>query len=95
MSTHQRADQTSAGSLQATVVYLWLNKLTSFLTLLIFYRFMYHFTGVKQTNRLDKPEWFYTQILNWGKETHLFVGQTFQPSAVKAGKIDFNIRVNL
>uniref|UniRef100_A0A1B0FQ93 RAD50-interacting protein 1 n=1 Tax=Glossina morsitans morsitans TaxID=37546 RepID=A0A1B0FQ93_GLOMM len=55
--------------------------------------FMYHFTGVKQTNRLDKPEWFYTQILNWGKETHLFVGQTFQPSAVKAGKIDFNIRL--
>uniref|UniRef100_A0A1A9W381 RINT1-like protein n=1 Tax=Glossina brevipalpis TaxID=37001 RepID=A0A1A9W381_9MUSC len=56
-------------------------------------RFLYHFTGVKQTNRLDKPEWFYTQILNWGKETHLFVGQTFQPSAVKAGKIDFNIRL--
>ncbi|KAL9905861.1 RINT1-like protein [Glossina fuscipes] len=56
-------------------------------------RFLYHFTGVKQTNRLDKPEWFYTQILNWGKETHLFVGQTFQPAAVKAGKIDFNIRL--
>uniref|UniRef100_A0A1B0B173 RAD50-interacting protein 1 n=1 Tax=Glossina palpalis gambiensis TaxID=67801 RepID=A0A1B0B173_9MUSC len=55
--------------------------------------FLYHFTGVKQTNRLDKPEWFYTQILNWGKETHLFVGQTFQPAAVKAGKIDFNIRL--
>ncbi|KNC26286.1 RINT1-like protein [Lucilia cuprina] len=56
-------------------------------------RFMYHFTGVKQTNRLDKPEWFYTQILNWGKETHLFVGKTFQPAAVKAGKVDFNIRL--
>ncbi|KAM7356649.1 RAD50 interactor 1 [Cochliomyia hominivorax] len=56
-------------------------------------RFMYHFTGVKQTNRLDKPEWFYTQILNWGKETHLFVGKTFQPAAVKSGKIDFNIRL--
>lgn len=55
---------------------------------------MYHFTGIKQTNRFDKPEWFYTQILNWGKETHLFVGKTFQPSAVKAGKLDFNIRVS-
>ena len=56
---------------------------------------MYHFTGIKQTNRLDKPEWFFTQILNWGKESHLFVGKTFQTSAVKAGKLDFNIRVSL
>lgn len=56
---------------------------------------MYHFTGVRQTNRLDKPEWFFTQILNWGKETHLFVGKTFQTSAVKAGKLDFNIRVSV
>ncbi|XP_068149331.1 RINT1-like protein [Drosophila tropicalis] len=56
-------------------------------------RFMYHFTGARQTNRLDKPEWFYTQILNWGKETHLFVGQTFQMSATKAGKLDYNLRL--
>ncbi|XP_075161070.1 RAD50 interactor 1 [Haematobia irritans] len=57
------------------------------------HRFMYHFTGVRQTNRLDKPEWFFTQILNWGKDSHLFVGKTFQSSAVKAGKLDFNIRL--
>nr|XP_016924737.1 RINT1-like protein [Drosophila suzukii] len=56
-------------------------------------RFTFHFTGTRQTNRLDKPEWFYTQILNWGKETHLFVGKTFQPSAMKAGKLDYNLRL--
>ncbi|XP_034104363.1 RINT1-like protein [Drosophila albomicans] len=56
-------------------------------------RFMFHFTGTRQTNRLDKPEWFYTQILNWGKESHFFVGNTFQPSAMKAGKLDYNLRL--
>ncbi|EDW68739.1 RINT1-like protein [Drosophila virilis] len=56
-------------------------------------RFMFHFTGTRQTNRLDKPEWFYTQILNWGKETHFFVGKTFQPAAMKAGRLDYNLRL--
>ncbi|KAI8041585.1 hypothetical protein M5D96_005850 [Drosophila gunungcola] len=56
-------------------------------------RFTFHFTGARQTNRLDKPEWFYTQILNWGKETHFFVGKTFQPAAMKAGKLDYNLRL--
>ncbi|XP_005176930.1 RINT1-like protein isoform X2 [Musca domestica] len=70
-----------------------LSTVTKYLVAPYRQRFMYHFTGVKQTNRLDKPEWFYTQILNWGKETHLFVGKTFQTSAVKAGKLDFNIRL--
>ncbi|XP_067647799.1 RINT1-like protein isoform X4 [Eurosta solidaginis] len=58
-----------------------------------FARFQYHFTGIRQTNRLDKPEWFFTQVLNWGKEVHLFVGMTFQPAAVKAGKLNYNIRL--
>ncbi|XP_017466785.1 PREDICTED: RINT1-like protein isoform X2 [Rhagoletis zephyria] len=58
-----------------------------------FTRFQFHFTGVRQTNRLDKPEWFFTQILNWCKEIHLFVGRTFQPAAVKAGKLNYNIRL--
>ncbi|XP_037952607.1 RINT1-like protein [Teleopsis dalmanni] len=56
-------------------------------------RFTYHFTGTRQTNRLDKPEWFFTQILNWGKIAHLFVGKTFQQAAVNAGKVDLNIRL--
>ncbi|OON19577.1 RINT-1 / TIP-1 family protein, partial [Opisthorchis viverrini] len=28
-------------------------------------RFRYHFTGSRKTNRLDKPEWYMTQILQW------------------------------
>ncbi|XP_013109700.1 RINT1-like protein [Stomoxys calcitrans] len=70
-----------------------LSTVTTFLVAPYRQRFMYHFTGVRQTNRLDKPEWFFTQILNWGKESHLFVGKTFQTSAVKAGQLDFNIRL--
>ncbi|EDV95920.1 RINT1-like protein [Drosophila grimshawi] len=56
-------------------------------------RFMFHFMGTRQTNRLDKPEWFYTQIINWGKQTHFLVGKTFQPAAMKAGKLDYNLRL--
>ncbi|CAL8089517.1 unnamed protein product [Calicophoron daubneyi] len=28
-------------------------------------RFCYHFWGNKKTNRVDKPEWFMTQVLQW------------------------------
>ncbi|KAF5402350.1 RAD50-interacting protein 1 [Paragonimus heterotremus] len=28
-------------------------------------RFRYHFTGTRKTNRVDKPEWYMTQILQW------------------------------
>ncbi|XP_014094433.1 RINT1-like protein isoform X2 [Bactrocera oleae] len=56
-------------------------------------RFQFHFMGVRQTNRLDKPEWYFTQILNWSKEAHIFVGRTFQQSTIKAGIVDYNIRL--
>nr|XP_036216164.1 RINT1-like protein isoform X4 [Bactrocera oleae] len=58
-----------------------------------FARFQFHFMGVRQTNRLDKPEWYFTQILNWSKEAHIFVGRTFQQSTIKAGIVDYNIRL--
>lgn len=58
-------------------------------------RFFYHFTGSRQTNRLDKPEWYFTQILNWAKDNHLFVGKHFQPAAVRAGHVNYNVRVRL
>lgn len=56
-------------------------------------RFQYHFSGAKQTNRLDKPEWFYTQILSWAKENHTFVGGTFQMAANVSGHKDNNVRL--
>lgn len=55
---------------------------------------MYHFTGPRQTNRLDKPEWFYTQILNWARDNHIFVGTHIQPALNLAGHSDINIRVS-
>lgn len=59
------------------------------------YRFSYHFTGVRQTNRLDKPEWFFTQILTWAKENHAFVASHFQLAANRAGRSDLNVRVSI
>lgn len=56
-------------------------------------RFAFHFSGNKQTNRLDKPEWYFTQILSWAKENHVFVGQNFQTAASKAGVVNHNVRV--
>lgn len=61
--------------------------------LYIFNRFVYHFSGSKQTNRLDKPEWFFTQILSWAKDNHLFVGKTFQIAAHNSGCQELNVRV--
>jgi len=55
-------------------------------------RFAYHFSGTKETNRLDKPEWYMTQILNWANEKQEFVLRNFQPAALKAGT-DLNVRV--
>ncbi|XP_020288667.1 RAD50-interacting protein 1 isoform X2 [Pseudomyrmex gracilis] len=44
-------------------------------------RFIYHFTGAKLTNRQDKPEWFFTQILTWIKDHIQWVQKNIQPVA--------------
>ncbi|KAI0935935.1 hypothetical protein AcW1_000312 [Taiwanofungus camphoratus] len=36
-------------------------------------RFKYHFEGTRQTNRLDKPEWYFTHILNVSYEHRPFM----------------------
>ncbi|TFK36815.1 TIP-1 family-domain-containing protein [Crucibulum laeve] len=36
-------------------------------------RFKYHFEGTRQTNRLDKPEWYFTHILNIAHEHKHFM----------------------
>ncbi|XP_031574184.1 RAD50-interacting protein 1-like isoform X2 [Actinia tenebrosa] len=53
-------------------------------------RFKFHFYGKKQTNNLEKPEWFFTQILNWIKSHGDFIQHTVQPIFDKAnlGYID-------
>jgi len=55
-------------------------------------RFEYHFMSSRQTNRPDKPEFFFTQILNWAKDNHHFVGEIFQAPASRACVTD-NIRL--
>ncbi|XP_033630569.1 RAD50-interacting protein 1-like isoform X1 [Asterias rubens] len=42
-------------------------------------RFRYHFHGKKQTNGLDKPEWYLTQVLNWIRDHSDFLENIFQP----------------
>lgn len=55
-------------------------------------RFEYHFMGTRQTNRPDKPEYFFTQILNWAKDNHHFIGEVLQTPAKRACASD-NIRL--
>lgn len=57
-------------------------------------RFQYHFSGTRQTNRLDKPEWYYTQILSWIRDNQLLVSQNLQSAAGKAGVTELNVRVS-
>uniref|UniRef100_A0A182PZ79 Chromatin accessibility complex protein 1 n=1 Tax=Anopheles epiroticus TaxID=199890 RepID=A0A182PZ79_9DIPT len=56
-------------------------------------RFQFHFSGNKQTNRLDRPEWYLTQVLMWAKENHIFVGQHFQSPALRAGIVNSSVRL--
>nr|CAD7199925.1 unnamed protein product [Timema douglasi] len=48
-------------------------------------RFLFHFYGTKQTNRPDKPEWFFTQVLTWIRDHEKFVVQWIQPSELMRG----------
>jgi len=41
-------------------------------------RFKYHFEGNRQTNRLDKPEWYLTHILNVAHEHRIFMESVIQ-----------------
>lgn len=41
-------------------------------------RFKYHFQGTRQTNRLEKPEWYFTHILNVVHEQRQFLESTIQ-----------------
>lgn len=48
---------------------------------------MFHFTGSRQTARIDRPEWFLTQTLTWIKDNQDFVNTNVQPIA---DKLDLN-----
>ncbi|KAG1682586.1 RAD50-interacting protein 1 [Nymphon striatum] len=42
-------------------------------------RFIYHFMGRKETNNLEKPEWYFTQVLSWIRDNSIFLDQVIQP----------------
>ncbi|XP_045529430.1 RAD50-interacting protein 1 [Pieris brassicae] len=46
-------------------------------------RFAFHFTGSRQTARIDRPEWFLTQTLTWIKDHQIFIKNNVQPIADK------------
>lgn len=48
---------------------------------------------MRQTNRLDKPEWYLTQLLSWIRDNQLVVGKYFQAAAIVAGRNDINARL--
>ncbi|XP_052740464.1 RAD50-interacting protein 1 [Bicyclus anynana] len=53
-------------------------------------RFAFHFTGSRQTARIDRPEWFLTQTLTWIKDHQEFVKTNVQPIAEKLQIKDVN-----
>lgn len=46
-------------------------------------RFIYHFYGNRKTNRPDKPEWYFTQILTWVRDHKKYVEEWIQPVVVE------------
>ncbi|XP_053982262.1 RAD50-interacting protein 1 [Hylaeus volcanicus] len=56
-------------------------------------RFIYHFKGSKLTNRQDKPEWFFTQILTWIKDHVQWVQKNVQPVANSIGFNHMDMKV--
>ncbi|CAH0563706.1 unnamed protein product [Brassicogethes aeneus] len=58
-------------------------------------RFVYHFFGTRQTNRPDKPEWYFTQILTWIRDHREFVGKWIQPVIDKLGLHHIDAKLEL
>ncbi|CAE6515340.1 unnamed protein product [Rhizoctonia solani] len=53
-------------------------------------RFKFHFDGTRPTNRLDKPEWYFTHILNISHEHRGFMEHFIQPLVDKSHFHDIN-----
>ncbi|KAG8175130.1 hypothetical protein JTE90_023412 [Oedothorax gibbosus] len=56
-------------------------------------RFAYHFMGKKPTNRLDKPEWYLTQILGWISDHSPFLEKTVEPILQKEKLSTYSARI--
>ena len=49
-------------------------------------RFAYHFQQESKTNRMDKPEWYLTQVINWIKNHELFLEEITDPISARVSK---------
>lgn len=49
-------------------------------------RFMFHFTGNKLTNVVNKPEWYLSKVLSWIRDYRMFVLEWLGPIYKKNGK---------
>ncbi|KAI4456248.1 rad50-interacting protein 1 rint-1 [Holotrichia oblita] len=58
-------------------------------------RFLYHFYGARQTNRIDKPEWYFTQILSWVRDHEDFVTKWIQPIIDRLGMHHIDAKMEL
>ncbi|KAI8794641.1 RAD50-interacting protein 1 [Biomphalaria glabrata] len=58
-------------------------------------RFQYHFYGSRQTNSLDKPEWYLTQVLTWIRDHSDFLERNIQPILDETGKANICARTEL
>lgn len=56
-------------------------------------RFIYHFYGARQTNRIDKPEWYFTQILSWIRDHQKFCVTHIQSICDKLGFVHVDVKV--
>jgi len=58
-------------------------------------RFFYHFTGKKQTNKPDKPEWFLSRVLSWIRDYRTFVVDWLGPVYIENGKRAVDSQVDI
>jgi len=56
-------------------------------------RFLFHFCGSKQTNNIEKPEWYLTQVISWIKSNVPFLEAIVQPIFDRGGHSNVNVRV--
>lgn len=57
-------------------------------------RFFFHFTGNKQTNKPDKPEWFLSRVLSWVRDYREFVIEWLGPVFKENGRNPSDCQVN-
>ena len=56
-------------------------------------KFFFHFSGERKTNKLEKPEWYLTQVLKWLQETKDYLDAEFQPLMEKVSNQPDSVKI--